>query len=330
MKGILSQNEIDDLLRKVTGPKTLNLEALKSIRKNDKIKPYDFRRPSKFTHDQIRVLSDIHGDFARLSSMVLSDWLRTPCFVELQYIEEQTFFEYTNTLLNSSAIGVIDIQPLGGDMVLEISHIAANSMVNLLMGGSPEEGAVKQDFTEIELMLIRKALERFLLPLRNAWLNYVELTPVLTRVETNGQRAQITGPNEVVSIVTFKISVGSEEGILNCCIPSALLDPINSRLDRKNRFSIVRTPTENNEETIKENIRNIAVDVKCELGKSLLTLDEIEMLQPGDVIRIHRKVGEPVDVTYNALTKFKADIGTRNGKYAVKIVRRLGGDEENG
>jgi flagellar motor switch protein FliM len=203
--------------------------------------------------------------------MVLSDWLRTSCFVELQYIEEQTFFEYTNTLLNSSAIGIIDFQPLGGEMVLELSNIAANSMVNLIMGGSPEEGVVKQDFTEIELMLLRKALERFLPPLRNAWINYVELTPVLTRVETNGQRAQITGANEIVSMVTFKIAIGSEEGILNCCIPSALLDPINSKLDRKSRFSIVRTTTENNEEIIRENIRNIAVEVKCELGKSYLT-----------------------------------------------------------
>jgi flagellar motor switch protein FliM len=33
---------------------------------------------------------------------------------------------------------------------------------------------------------------------------------------------------------------------------------------------------------------------------------------------------------YNALAKFKADIGTRNGKYAVKIVREFGGVEQHG
>ena len=100
-----------------------------------------------------------------------------------------------------------------------------------------------------------------------------------------------------------------------------LLDPISGKLDRRNRFSIVKTQRENNEEVLRENIKDTSVELRCELGKSFLTIDEINLLQPGDVIKTTRQVGEPVDIACNSLIKFKGEVGTQSGKYAVRILR---------
>ncbi|MGI5877263.1 MAG: flagellar motor switch protein FliM [Christensenellales bacterium] len=319
MKGTLSQREIDELLQKAA-ESAQDIEKLR-VRKEERVKPYDFRKPNKFSRDQIRTLHDIHTDFARFSAVTLSDWLRVPCYLELQYIEEQTFFEYTNTLLNFSGIGVVSVPELEGDILLELSNSAAVCALDIMMGGTASSPRPKkQGFTEIEFILLRKVMEQFIASFRNAWIHYIELRPSLTRIETNGQRVQITNPGEIVFIVTFRISIGQVEGILNCCIPAALLDPVSDKLDRRNRFSIVKTPRENNEEILRENIKDTSVELRCELGKSYLTIDDINLLQPGDVIKTTRQVGEPVEIACNSLIKFKGEVGVRSGKYAVRIL----------
>ncbi len=62
---VLSQAEIDDLLSALsTG--VVSAEEIRSEQKQKKIKIYDFKRPDKFSKDQIRTLYMLHENFARL------------------------------------------------------------------------------------------------------------------------------------------------------------------------------------------------------------------------------------------------------------------------
>ena len=60
---ILSQNEIDSLLEALSSG-NLDVEALGHTEEK-KIKKYDFRRPDKFSKDQLRAIQMIHEAFAR-------------------------------------------------------------------------------------------------------------------------------------------------------------------------------------------------------------------------------------------------------------------------
>ena len=65
MADVLSQNEIDELLSAIsTG--VVSAENIKQEQKQKKIKLYDFKRPDKFSKDQIRTLYMLHENFARL------------------------------------------------------------------------------------------------------------------------------------------------------------------------------------------------------------------------------------------------------------------------
>ncbi|MCY8693223.1 flagellar motor switch protein FliM, partial [Bacillus spizizenii] len=62
---VLSQNEIDALLSAISTGE-MDAEELKKEEKEKKVKVYDFKRALRFSKDQIRSLTRIHDNFARL------------------------------------------------------------------------------------------------------------------------------------------------------------------------------------------------------------------------------------------------------------------------
>ena len=72
---VLSQSEIDLLLSALTSGE-IDTEEIRREAEQVKAKSYDFRRPNKFSKDQLRTIYLIHENFARLASNFLSVYLR--------------------------------------------------------------------------------------------------------------------------------------------------------------------------------------------------------------------------------------------------------------
>ena len=71
MSEVLSQSEIDALLSALNSG-TVDANELKKEQIKKKIKVYDFRRPNKFSKDQIHTLHVIFENFTRSLSTYLS------------------------------------------------------------------------------------------------------------------------------------------------------------------------------------------------------------------------------------------------------------------
>ena len=96
---VLSQSEIDDLLSALsTG--VVSAEAMKLEEKQKKIKAYDFKRPDKFSKDQIRTLYMLHENFARLVNSYLSANLRTLIHINVASVDQLTYEEFIRSLPN--------------------------------------------------------------------------------------------------------------------------------------------------------------------------------------------------------------------------------------
>lgn len=102
---VLSQSEIDQLLSALsTG--VVSAEEIKDEEKQKKIKVYDFKRPDKFSKDQIRTLYMLHENFARLLNTYLSTHLRAIVNVNVASVDQLTYEEFVRSLSNPSVIGV--------------------------------------------------------------------------------------------------------------------------------------------------------------------------------------------------------------------------------
>lgn len=73
---VLSQSEIDALLSALSTGE-MDADELKKEQVEKRVKVYDFRRALRFSKDQIRSLTRIHENFARLLTTFFSAQLRT-------------------------------------------------------------------------------------------------------------------------------------------------------------------------------------------------------------------------------------------------------------
>ena len=96
----LSQEEIDALLQVRTdtpGAEKYDQETLESLIQadvEDRVNPYNFKRPRLFAQDQMRVLYHIHESFARDFSVYLSAQLRTIVDISLTAVDQVLYSEY--------------------------------------------------------------------------------------------------------------------------------------------------------------------------------------------------------------------------------------------
>src|SRR5439155_5721358 len=75
---------------------------------------------------------------------------------------------------------------------------------------------------------------------RRAWLNVVDLTLSVERVESNPQLVQIVPPNEVVVLVSFELTLGDIRGMMNFCIPFNSIERIGAKLSSNSWISYGR------------------------------------------------------------------------------------------
>ena len=73
---VLSQSEIDALLSALSTGE-MDADELKKEESEKRVKVYDFKRALRFSKDQIRSLTRIHENFARLLTTFFSAQLRS-------------------------------------------------------------------------------------------------------------------------------------------------------------------------------------------------------------------------------------------------------------
>ena len=149
----------------------------------------------------------------------------------------------------------------------------------------------------------------------------VDISPVMERIETNSQFAQMIAPSDMVAIVTLNIKVGDVEGLMNICLPFFTLEDIIDKLNTKFWYSTMQEKnTEDYEIYIESMIRRVNIPVKAVLGKSNILVNDFVNLQPGDIIRLDKNVDSELNIYVGNLKKFTALPGSSKDKYAVRVT----------
>ncbi|MBP8629313.1 MAG: flagellar motor switch protein FliM [Negativicutes bacterium] len=328
---VLSQSEIDQLLSALsTG--VVSAEEMKVEEKQKKVKVYDFKRPDKFSKDQIRTLYMLHENFARLLNTYLSTNLRTLVNISVASVEQLAYEEFIRSLSNPSVIGIFNMSPLKGNVIFEINPNIAFSIIDRLFGG---EGTVInkiRTLTDIEETIIRKVITKSLDNLQEAWRHVVNTEPRLEVIETNPQFTQIVPPNDMVVIVTLQTQIGQVEGLINICIPYLVLEPIMSKLTTTFwvASSIAKQAHPEQVDILEKKIKKTYVPLAVELGTINLSVRELLSLNINDVLKLDTTVGSELKVIVGRKAKFLCHPGTANKKVAVQISGvNIEGDDED-
>ncbi len=319
MADVLSQSEIDALLNAISAGE-MDVDA-PPHEAESRVRSYDFRTANRFSKEQIRTITLIYDNFARLFTTYLSGTLRAMCQVEVHSVEELKYHEFVNALPTPVVLSIISMPPLVGPTLLEISPDVAYSMISRLLGGSGEAGVQGRSFTEIELVLMERIVRQFIGLLNEAWEKVISISVALERIETSAQFAQIVALNETVAIVTLNVKIGESEGLVNLCLPHLAIEPVAKQLNTKVLFqtgaeSRTREPAV---EDIRQRIVSTPLPLTAVFNDTGASVHDVLNLQVGDVIQLDHRVGEALTVKIGHLAKFRAALGTRDKKYAVMI-----------
>ncbi|MDE5873322.1 MAG: flagellar motor switch protein FliM, partial [Lachnospiraceae bacterium] len=217
MADVLSQNEIDNLLKQLSSGE-LDVEDIEET-PSVKVKEYDFSRPAKFSKEHLRTLEIIFEHFGRLLSSNLPAYFRKNVQVEVMNSEAVIYSEFSNALSNPVLLGIVNMSPLQGNIIMDIATNIGYAIIDRMLGGFGEPLDKMRDFSEIELSVLERIFNIIIDLLREPWKNVVEITPYLERIETNSQFAQIISPSEMIAVVTININIGGVEGLMNICLP---------------------------------------------------------------------------------------------------------------
>lgn len=322
MGDVLSQNEIDQLLNALSNGE-LNAEEIKE--KNEKqVKNYDFARPAKFSKEHLRTLEIIFEHYARTLGTELSVYLRKTVQIEVMNSEAVTYSEFSNALSNPVILGVVDVSPLKGNMVIELASNIGYAIVDRMLGGPGVSLSRARDFSEIEINIIERVLTICASFFEESWQSVVDINPVLERVETNSQFAQLISPSEMTAIITMNVKMGNNEGLMNICIPYMSIEEIIEKLNTKYWYSTLQESDQNSyKDAIGALISKTYIPVKAVLGKSSISVAEFMNLQRGDIIKIDKQVNKELSVYVGNIKKFTALPGASGDKYAVRVTSIL-------
>lgn len=327
---VLSQSEIDELLSALsTG--VVSADDIQTEQKQKKIKVYDFKRPDKFSKDQIRTLNMLHENFARLFNTYLSANLRTIVHIDVVSVDQLTYEEFIRSLPNPSVIGVFQMRPLKGNVILELNPNIVFALIDRLFGGPGSPPSKARPLTDIEEAIVRRVINKALESFQEAWKQVVAIEPRLEAIETNPQFTQIVPPSDMVVIVTLQTKIGQAEGLINICIPYLVLEPIVTKLTTTFWVAAAgsKQPLTDNINALQRKLEKTFIPLIVELGKATITVQDMLGLTAGDVLQLETRTNQELDIFVAQRKKFKCKPGLSGSKVAIQITEKTTeGDED--
>ncbi len=317
---VLSQGEIDALLSALSTGE-MNADELKKEENEKKVKVYDFKRALRFSKDQIRSLSRIHENFARLLTTYFSAQLRTYVQISVTSVDQLPYEEFIRSIPKMTILNVFEPYPLEGRLLMEVNPNIAYAMLDRLLGGRGVSINKVENLTEIETRIMTQLFQRTIDSFQVAWSSVIELDPVMEDLEVNPQFLQMVSPNETVVVISLSTTIAETSGMINICLPHVVLEEILPKLSvhywmqekKKQRLS-------EEIENIENKIRRAPLIVQAELGRSEISIQEFLQLGVGDVIELNQAIDKPLSVLVGGEHKFNAQPGKMKNQIAVQVT----------
>lgn len=320
MTEVLSQSEIDALLAALSSGE-MSADELKKEESERRVKVYDFKRALRFSKDQIRSLTRIHENYARLLTTYFSAQLRTFVQFTVASVDQLPYEEFIRSIPKITTLNIFEAPPLEGRMVMEINPNIAYGMIDRLLGGQGNTSAKIGTMTEIETKLIERIFDTALDTFREAWQSVIDLSPTLEALETNPNFLQIASPNETVAVISFSTKIGENSGMINLCLPHVVLEPVMPKLSAHYWLSKEKRKTHSaDSERLADQIKQTSVTLQAILGTSTISISDFLSLAPGDVIKLDQTPDTPILIKIGEKQQFTGNPGLIRGKLAVQIA----------
>jgi len=328
MANILSQEEVDALLRGISGGE-VDTQVEEFHAPGDVI-AYDLTSQDRIIRGRMPTLEMTNEKFARMFRSTLSSLLRKVVSVSAVSADMVKFGEFLKTLPVPTSLHLFRMDPMRGSAIFIVESKIIFTLVDIIFGGSGTElyKIEGREFTAIETNLIKKIVLSALDDLEKSWKPLIDLKITYQRAEINPQFAQIVSPTDVVVVINFELEVEYTTGVITVCIPYSMLEPIKEKLSagfQSEQLEVDKAWARR----FKAGLMKSYVDIYVELGMAQVFGRDIINLKKGDVIQLEHYASDPLDIYVEGIKKYKGYPGKYKGNQAVQISSIITAKEDN-
>jgi len=327
MTNILSQEEVDALLRGISGGEIAT--RAEEHQESGIAIPYDLTSHDKVSLRRMPNLEMANEKFARLFRATLSSLLRKVISVSAVSTDIIKYGEFLKTLPVPTSLHLFRMEPMRGSAIFIMESRLIYMLVDLIFGGTGS-GSFKiegREFTSIENNLIKKIVLYALSDLEKSWKSLIDLKVSYQRAEVNPQFLQIVPATDVLVVLNFEIDLENTSGVVSICVPYSMLDPIREKLSAG--FQNEQLDADKGWiNKFRSGLLKSYVDIFVELGRTQVFAKDIVNLKKGDVIQLEHYATDPLDIYVEGIKKFKGYPGNYKGSQAVQISGIVTGKEE--
>ncbi|MFA5371070.1 MAG: flagellar motor switch protein FliM [Sideroxydans sp.] len=318
MSEFLSQDEVDSLLRGVTG----EAEEVRDDHADGEVRAYNMATQERIVRGRMPTMEIINERFARLFRIALYNFIHRSSEVSVGPVKVMKFSEFIRNLPVPANINLVQVKPLRGNALFIFDPNLVFMVVDSLFGGDGRfhtrvEG---REFTQTEHRIIQKMLEVVFETYTKSWEAVQKLKFEFLRSEVNPQFANIATPNEVVVVTTFEVEFTGVGGSIHICMPYAMLEPLRELLYSTMQGDHV-IADKRWLHMLSKQIQSADIELTAVLGHATTTVDHVLRMKIDEVIPLN--VPENVSVMVDNVPVMECKYGVSNTHYALKVEKML-------
>lgn len=277
------------------------------------IKVYDFKQAKKFSIDNIRFLKLLCGEFCRTSNIHFNyEFKDLKIKFNVTNYNQSSHSEILSDTAKDSIIIEFDIKPLVEDLIIIMDKATAFSLLDLCSGGTGEVDSREMTAIDSEVLvyLMSNLLKKIYKP------NGCDSTDVTNVYTSTAQYNNNLGDD--VFVCTYEINgANGLIGTMDMCLPYVKLEGV---LDQLLSEKFISPDLDGKPNTIVyETVKDIALKVNAELGKTVLPLSNVESLDVGDIIPLMSLITDDVVIDVSGSKSFRGKFGLNGAKRGVLI-----------
>ena len=283
-----------------------------------RVQEIDFRRPTKFPRDLVRRLEHAHESFCRTASSGLSAELRTSLELAVAGSEQLPYGTAMAETEQDSLLAVLNVRPLDSEVAMLIEMPLALRLVDRLLGGGgkPRE-MVADSLTDLEVVIVKRAVQSIVEPLSATWLDLADVHFDIGSMQTSPMTFQLVPPSEPVLMLHLETRLDGLVSPIVLCMPYRSVEPIVTKLEHRHFTGQVGDPAAARK--VKAAISGIDVELRVEAGAVDMKVAEVLDLAIGDVIRLRRPADKGMVVYAGDVPTYVATPGRNGNARAVQI-----------
>jgi flagellar motor switch protein FliM len=318
----LSQDEVDSLLRGVTGESD---DTNQDAAPTDGVRPYNMATQERIVRGRMPTMEIINERFARLLRIALYNFIHRSAEVSVGPVRVLKFSEFNRNLPVPANLNLVQVKPLRGNSLFIFDPNLVFLVVDSLFGGDGRfhtrvEG---REFTQTEHRIIQQLLKVVFETYGKSWEAVYKLEFEFVRSEVNPQFANIATPNEVVVVTTFEIEFNGVGGSLHICMPYSMIEPIRELLYSTMQGDHV-VADKRWLHMLSKQIQAAEIELTAVLGQASTTVDQVLKMKTGDFIPL--EVPDNVIANVSGVPVMECKYGVFNNQYALKVINMLAAD----